>query len=102
MRVQARTSPEEMEETANAVAEKLNGYAYKPMVKFVIPRKGFSSLSVEGGALHDPASDEVFVSTLRKSLDPAIKVFEVDSDINSREFAGVVADALTEAMGAAR
>jgi len=100
MRVQARTSPEEMEETANAVAEKLNGYAYKPMVKFVIPRKGFSSLSVEGGALYDPASDEAFVGALKKSLDPGIKVFEVDSDINSREFAGAVANALSEALGA--
>jgi len=100
MRVQARTSPEEMEETANAVAEKLNGYAYKPMVKFVIPRKGFSSLSVEGGALYDPASDEAFMGTLKKSLDPGIKVFEVDSDINSREFAVAVANALSEALGA--
>jgi uncharacterized protein (UPF0261 family) len=70
------------------------------MVKFVIPRKGFSSLSVEGGALYDPDSDEAFIVALKKSLDPEIKVFEVDSDINSREFAGVVAAALTEALNA--
>jgi len=98
MRVQARTTPEETAQTAVAVADKLNKYTYKQMVKFVIPRKGFSSLSIEGGALYDPASDEAFITTLKTSLDPEIKVFEVDSDINSREFAGVVAIALTEAL----
>jgi uncharacterized protein (UPF0261 family) len=100
MRVQARTNPEEMEQTAIAVAEKLNRYKYKQMVKFVVPRKGFSSLSVEGGALYDPASDEAFIVALKKNLDPEIKVFEVDSDINSREFAEVVVVALTEALNA--
>jgi uncharacterized protein (UPF0261 family) len=98
MRVQARTTPAEMEQTAIAVAEKLNRYAYKSMVKFVIPRMGFSSLSVEGGALYDPVSDKAFIVTLKRNLDPKIRVFEVDSDINGREFAGVVAQALTEAM----
>jgi uncharacterized protein (UPF0261 family) len=98
IRVQARTNPEEMEQTAIAVAEKLNRYKYKQMVKFVIPRKGFSSLSVEGGALYDPISDEAFIATLNKNLDSEIKVFEVDSDINSPKFAEAVAGALSEAL----
>jgi len=98
MRVQARTSPEEMGETAKAVAEKLNQYKNKKMVKFVIPEKGFSSISVEGAALHDPASDEVFVIELKKQLDPEIKVSEVNADINSREFARAVVDALKESF----
>jgi uncharacterized protein (UPF0261 family) len=100
IRVQARTSPEEMEQMAVAVAEKLNGYTYKSMVKFVIPRKGFSSLSVEGGALYDPSSDEAFISGLKANLDPEIKVFEVDSHVNSPECAHVVASALAEALAA--
>lgn len=100
IRVQARTTPEEMEQMALAVAEKLNGYTYKSMVKFVIPKKGFSSLSVEGGALYDPASDEAFIATLKKSLDPEIGVFEVDSHINSPECARTVASALGEALDA--
>jgi uncharacterized protein (UPF0261 family) len=99
MRVQARTSAEEMEEVALAVAQKLNRYRFKNMVKFVIPKKGFSSLSVEGGALYDPQSDEAFISSLKKHLDPEIKVFEVDADINSREFADVAVAALSEAFG---
>jgi uncharacterized protein (UPF0261 family) len=100
IRVQARTNPEEMEQVAVAVAEKLGRYKYKMMVKFVIPRKGFSSLSVENGALYDPSSDEAFVGALKRNLDPAIKVFEVDSDINSRDFAAIVLDALAEALHA--
>jgi uncharacterized protein (UPF0261 family) len=98
LRVQARTTPEEMEQAAIAVAEKLRRSQYKSRVKFVIPRKGFSSISVDNGALCDPASDEVFRVTLKKNLDPEIKIFEVDSDINSREFARVEGDALWEAF----
>ncbi|HAR97045.1 MAG TPA: hypothetical protein DCR97_13960, partial [Deltaproteobacteria bacterium] len=65
IRVQARTSAEETREIALAVAAKLNAYPHKEVVKFVIPRKGFSSLSVEGGALYDREADEAFVATLR-------------------------------------
>lgn len=100
MRVQARTSPEEMEQAAKAVAEKLNQYKHKKLVKFVIPKKGFSSLSVEGGALYDPSSDEVFIRELKKNLDPEIKISEVNADINSREFAQAVVEALREGLKA--
>ncbi len=97
-RVQARLSADEMELVANATAEKLNRYNPKARVKVIVPRKGFSSLSVDGGPLYDPASDEKFAVSLRKRLDPAIDVIEVDSEINSREFARAVVDALTQAL----
>jgi uncharacterized protein (UPF0261 family) len=51
-----------MEAIAKAVAEKLNRYSNKKLVKFVIPKKGFSSLSAEGGALYDPFADQAFVA----------------------------------------
>jgi len=98
LRVQARTSPEEMETIAKEVAVKLNAYPKKNLIKFVIPRKGFSSLSVEGGALYDPASDQVFIDALKKHLDPAIKVLEVNTDINKPEFARAVVEALRESF----
>jgi uncharacterized protein (UPF0261 family) len=98
LRVQARTSPEEMETIAKEVAGKLNAYPNKNLIKFVIPKRGFSSLSVEGGALYDPAADQVFIGALRKYLDPAIKVMEVDTDINKPEFARVVVEALKESF----
>jgi uncharacterized protein (UPF0261 family) len=98
MRVQARTSVEEMETIAKAVAEKLNAYPEKKRITFVIPKKGFSSLSVEGGALYDPVSDKAFVEALRKYLDPEIKILEVNTHINTPEFAKAVVDALSESF----
>jgi uncharacterized protein (UPF0261 family) len=99
-RVQARMSPAETEQVAVATAGKLNQYHDKARVKAVIPLKGFSSLSIEGGPLHDPETDKVFGLTLKKHLDPAIEVFEVDSDINSPEFARAAAKALLRASKA--
>jgi uncharacterized protein (UPF0261 family) len=99
LRVQARTSPEEMETIAKEVAGKLNAYPNKKLLKVVIPKKGFSSLSIEGGALHDPVVDQVFIDALKKYLSPEIKIFEVDSDINKPEFARIVVEALKESFG---
>ena len=96
-RVQARTSAEEMGQVAAAAAERLNRYGRKARVKVVVPLRGFSSLSIEGAPLHDPASDEVFASTLKSHLDSQIEVIEVDTDINSPTFASAVAEALEHA-----
>jgi uncharacterized protein (UPF0261 family) len=101
-RVQARMSAEEMEYVATAAAERLNRYEHKPRVKVVIPRKGFSSLSVEGGPLFDPVSDRVFAAVLKKRLDPEIETIEVDSEINSCEFAPAVIAALETATNFCR
>jgi uncharacterized protein (UPF0261 family) len=96
-RVQARTNPEEMQETARAVADRLNRYRNKARVKAVIPLRGLSSLSVEGAPLHDPVADAAFASTLKSHLDPEIEIVEVDTDINDPVFAQAVADALSRA-----
>ncbi len=48
--------------------------------------------------MSDPAGDRVFGMALRKDLDPAIDVVEVDAEINSREFAGAVVRAFSEAQ----
>jgi uncharacterized protein (UPF0261 family) len=98
LRVQARTTVEEMETIANAVAEKLNQYPNKNLVKFVVPKKGFSSISIEGGALYDPLADKAFVDVLRKHLDPGIKIVEVNTDINNSQFAQAVFEALKESL----
>jgi uncharacterized protein (UPF0261 family) len=98
IRVQARTSPEEMQTIARAVAEKLNKYKDKKLVKFVVPTKGFSSLSVEDGALYDPDSDKTFIGELIKNLDPQIETIQVDTHINTPEFARAVVEALEESF----
>ncbi len=99
LRVQARTTPGEMEQIAGRVAEKLGRYRYKAMVKFLIPLRGFSSLDVEAGPLYDPSADKVFIETLKRRLDPGIQVIEVDSDANSPDFAAAIVDALHQAIG---
>jgi uncharacterized protein (UPF0261 family) len=88
----------EAEFVASAVAERLNRYENKARVKVMIPTKGFSSLSVEGGPLCEPASDKVFADTLRKHIDPEIEMIEVQSDINSREFAEALVDSLMQIL----
>jgi uncharacterized protein (UPF0261 family) len=98
-RVQARTSSEEMRIIGKAVAEKLNQHENKKLVRFVIPQKGFSSLSVEGAPLYDPAGDKTFFEELKKSLDPEIKVREVNADINSLEFARAIAEVFRNLHG---
>ena len=98
IRVQARTSPEEMQTIARAVAEKLNKYKDKKLVKFVVPTKGFSSLSVEDGALYDPDSDKTFIGELIKNLDPQIETIQVDTHINTPEFARAVVEALEDSF----
>jgi uncharacterized protein (UPF0261 family) len=98
-RVQARLVAEEMEYVATSAAERLNLYSRKERVKILVPLRGFSSLSVEGGPLCDPESDRVFAATLKKLLDPAIEITEIDSDINSREFAAAVSETLLRTLG---
>lgn len=98
IRVQARTSAEEMQTIAQAVGEKLNKHKDKKLVKFLIPTRGFSSLSVEGGVLYDPIVDKAFIDELKKYLVPEIQILEVDTHINTPEFARAVAEALEESF----
>lgn len=92
LRVQVRTSPEEMRVIARAVAAKLNQYQNLDKVKFIIPLRGFSSLSVEGGALYDPRSDQAFIEEFKRNVHQDIEVVEVDTHINTPEFARALVD----------
>lgn len=97
-RAHARMNAEELEYITSAAAERLNRYRHRERVKIIIPLRGFSSLSVEGGPLYDPAADKMFSNTLKKCLAPEIEIIEVDSDINSKEFASAVAKTLMQAF----
>lgn len=98
IRVQARTSIAEMQTIAQEVAARLNQGRNKNLIKFILPIRGFSSLSVEGGALYEPESDRAFIETLKQYLDDDISVREVDADINTPELARAVVEALDEAL----
>ena len=95
-RVQARTSAEELLEVAALVAQKLN--QSKGPVKFFIPTKGWSTLSVVGADLYDPETDAVFAPALKEHLRPGIEVSEVPMEINSPEFAEALVGALEGMM----
>lgn len=95
-RVQVRTSGDELKEIAAAVAEKLN--KSEGPVKFVIPVKGWSSVSVKGAILHEPEADAVFAPALRSHMKTDMEVVEIDTDIGSSEFANALVEALEEMM----
>jgi len=97
-RAHARMSGEELEYVTSSAAERLNCYQHKERVKVIVPMRGFSSLSVEGGPLYDPEADKMFANTLINCLDPEIEVIEVDSDINSKEFAAAVVETLLQVL----
>jgi len=94
-RVQARTSPEELALVAKVVAGKLN--RARGPVKFLIPHKGWSSLSVEGGPLYDPEADRAFVEEFKRLADK-VDVKEVDLALNTPDFAQVTIKAFEEIM----
>ncbi|MEM2684213.1 MAG: Tm-1-like ATP-binding domain-containing protein [Candidatus Nezhaarchaeales archaeon] len=96
LRAQARTTAEELKKVAKVVAEKLN--KAKGPVKFLIPLKGWSSLSRPGGPLHEPETDMVFVEELRKQLKPEIEVRLIDAELNDPSFAEEVFKAFEEAF----
>jgi len=95
-RVQARTTAAELRLVAKTVVEKLN--KAKGPVKFMIPEKGWSTLSVEGQPLHDPDDDKVLVDELKKHLKPEIEVMKLEVHLNTQEFAMAVVETFDEMM----
>lgn len=91
MRVQVRTTPEELREIAREMAERLNR-ATAPF-RVVIPLKGWSSLDKEGRGLYDPDANAVFAEELRKWLNKKEAVEEVDLHLYTPEFARKLVDA---------
>ena len=99
MRVQARTTEEEMQHIARQTAKRLNSAKAPHLVKFFVPVKGFSSVSIRGGVLYHPAADNAFIETLRESLSKTIEIITVDADINSPSFCDAVSKVLFKMMG---
>ncbi|GAB6907798.1 conserved hypothetical protein [Desulfosarcina cetonica] len=98
MRVQARTTVEELQIIAQQVADHLNRCKRPELVKFFIPNQGFSSMSRPGAVLHNPLADRAFIETLKQHLDPAIEIVNVDAEINSSVFADAVTEVLRRMM----
>lgn len=90
LRVQVRTSADELRQAADVIAQRLN--AARGEWTFLVPLQGWSSLDKEGRPIHDPAADAAFVEQLKRSLDDPWRVKEVDLHLYTPEFARVAVD----------
>ena len=95
-RVQVRTSADEMRQVARTVAERLNKHPNRKLVKFLVPTRGFSVPGAPGGPLHEPETDRAFVEELRTHLHPEIQMIELDTHLNTPEFAEAVVRAFRD------
>jgi len=84
LRIEVRTSAEELRQAAKIIADRLN--VSKAPCAVLIPLKGWSSLDREGAALYDPAANQAFVDTLKQQLNADVPVTEVDLHLNTPEF----------------
>jgi uncharacterized protein (UPF0261 family) len=89
-----RTTPDECRELGRRIGRKLSAAA-GPTALFV-PLRGVSMIAVEGQPFHDSRADAALLEGLRETLDPAVEVREVDTDVNDPEFAEAMADRLHE------
>jgi len=90
LRVQVRTTAEELRQAADVIAERLNR-ARGPWT-FLIPLLGWSSLDKEGRPIYDPEADAAFVARLKEKLDDPARVRELPLHLYTPEFARAAVD----------
>lgn len=87
LRVQVRTTAEELRQAADVIAERLN--RAKGPWTFLVPLQGWSSQDKEGRIIYDPAADAAFVARLKQKLADPGRVKEVDLHLYTPEFARI-------------
>ena len=90
LRVQVRTTADELRAAADVIAERLD-QAKGPWT-FLVPLQGWSSLDKPGRPIYDPAADAAFVACLKEKLADPSRVREVDLHLYTPEFARVAVD----------
>jgi uncharacterized protein (UPF0261 family) len=100
LRVQVRTTADELRQAADVIAERLNR-ARGPWT-FLVPLKGWSSLDKEGRPIYDPAADAAFVTRLKAKLAEPRRVKELDLHLYTPEFARAAVDEFVRLYDAAR
>jgi uncharacterized protein (UPF0261 family) len=100
LRVQVRTTADELCQAADVIAQRLNDA--KGEWTFLVPLQGWSSLDKVGRPIHDPQADGEFVARLKASLDQPQRVKEVDLHLYTPEFARVAVDEFTRLFHAPR
>jgi uncharacterized protein (UPF0261 family) len=83
--VNVRASKDELRVVATVMAERLkksNGPA-----AILIPTRGWTERSREGGPLYDPDADAAFVESLKLQAGDVIPIYELDCHMNDPQFA---------------
>jgi uncharacterized protein (UPF0261 family) len=91
-----RTNVEENRELGRILADKINLSIAE--VTVLLPLKGISVISAEGGPFHCPEADEALFSMLKQQLRPDIRVIEMNCAINDSEFAEQCAQSLLRCL----
>jgi len=92
-----RTNAAECAELGRILAEKVN--AYTGPVTVLLPRRGVSVISAEGGPFYAPDADAALLEAIRAHLSPRVRLIELDCLINDPAFARACAEALLAHMG---
>ncbi|HEY6004716.1 MAG TPA: Tm-1-like ATP-binding domain-containing protein, partial [Anaeromyxobacter sp.] len=92
LRVQVRTTADELRRAADVIAERL-GRARGPWT-FLVPLEGWSSLDKKGRPIYDPDADAAFVERLEERLSDPRRLKKVPLHLYTPEFARVAVDEL--------
>lgn len=95
-----RTNAEENAELGRILAEKVN--AYTAPATLLLPLRGVSVISAEGGSFYLPAADQALFEAVRQHARSSLPVLEVDATINDPAFAKAAAEALLKNIEASR
>jgi uncharacterized protein (UPF0261 family) len=90
LRVQVRTTADELRAAADVIAERLN--AARGQWTFLVPLQGWSSLDRPGRPIFDPVADAAFVERLEQRLAQPQRLKKVDLHLYTPEFARVAVD----------
>ena len=90
LRVQVRSSADELQAAAEVIAGRLN-QAQGPFT-FLVPLKGWSSLDRQGQPNYDPVADAAFVHCLKEKIDNKAAIKVVDLHLYTTAFARVAVD----------
>ena len=93
-----RTTPEECEEIGRITATRLNR-ATGP-VTVLIPLQGVSAIDKIGAPFYSPDALAAYRRVLKSSLNPVIRLVELDAHINDEAFAFAAVDLLMEMLAA--
>lgn len=87
-----RTNADECKQLGEILAEKVNNYLAP--VTVLLPKRGISVISVEGGPFYDPAADDALFHAIEEGLRDDIELRALNMEINDHEFAKACAQSL--------